>query len=83
MNSPIAYCFKICHKIGFYLLKLYGQELIRMKCEFYQDENGRIWLFNVSDIWIRIKEGVKKSLFDQLKSPAKKVSSPKVEQSPD
>ncbi len=24
-----------------------------MKAEFYQDENGKIWFFNASDIWLR------------------------------
>lgn len=24
-----------------------------MKVEFYQDDHGRIWLFNASEIWIR------------------------------
>ena len=28
-------------------------QLLRMKVEFYQDEYGKIWLFNASEIWIR------------------------------
>eukprot|EP00347_Sterkiella_histriomuscorum_P006724 403351677 len=52
-NSPTAYCLKVCHKIGFYLLKIHDLQLLRMKIEFYQDEYGRIWLFNANEIWIR------------------------------
>ena len=52
-NSPIAYCLKVCHKMGFFLEKIHGKQLVRMKVEFYQDEHGKIWLFNVQDVWIR------------------------------
>ena len=51
--SPIAYCVKACHKIGFYLLKIHDIHLLRLKAEFYQDEHGRIWLFHCADIWTR------------------------------
>ena len=39
--------------MGFYLLKIHDVQLLRMKVEFYQDEYGKIWLFNASEIWIR------------------------------
>lgn len=52
-HSPVAYCLKVCHKIGFYLMKIHDKQLLRMKVEFYQDDHGRIWLFNCLDIWIR------------------------------
>ena len=53
MNSPVAYCLKTCHKIGYYLQKIHDQHLLRMKVEFYQDENGKIWLFSATEIWLR------------------------------
>lgn len=36
-----------------YRWRIHEIELMRMKCEFYQDENGRIYFFNATDIWIR------------------------------
>ena len=34
-TNPIMYCLKVCHKIGFYMLKMHEIELMRMKVEFY------------------------------------------------
>lgn len=50
-------------------MKIHEEQLMRMKMEFYQDEHGKIWLFNVSDIWVRITKGGNPHLFQTSKSP--------------
>ena len=35
-----------------------------MKCEFYQDENGKIWFFNAGEIWIRTQRHMGNLLFN-------------------
>ena len=34
-------------------MMIYDVQLIRMKAEFYQDENNKIWFYNASDIWTK------------------------------
>jgi hypothetical protein len=47
------YCQKICHKIGFYLQKIHGLDLVRMKVEFSIDEFNRVYLLGASEILVR------------------------------
>ena len=52
-----AYCRKQCLKICYYVQKVYCFDILRMKCEFLRDDNGKIWLFFVKDIWAREVKG--------------------------
>jgi UDP-N-acetyl-D-mannosaminuronic acid transferase (WecB/TagA/CpsF family) len=47
------YCQKICHKIGFYLQKIHGLDLVRMKVKFSIDEFNRVYLLGASEILVR------------------------------
>ena len=57
-KSPLHYCLKVCHKIGFYLQKLYKVDLMRIHVDFYQDEFKKIWLMQADKIFIREKRVV-------------------------
>jgi hypothetical protein len=52
-SQPVSYCIKVCHKIGFYVQEIYQYQILRMNVEFYQDDNGKIYLFHASDIYVR------------------------------
>lgn len=52
-TSPLQYCVKMCHIIGFYLQHAHSLDLIKMKVEFNQDEFDEIWLMNVRDLCVR------------------------------
>jgi hypothetical protein len=45
-----AYCYKECLKYCYYISKVKGIEILKMKVDFLKDENGFIWLFYASGI---------------------------------
>lgn len=45
-----AYCYKECMKYCYYISKVKGIEILKMKVDFLKDENGYIWLFYASEI---------------------------------
>lgn len=51
--DPELYCLRACHKIGFYLQKIHKVDLLRMKVQFTQDDNGKIWFTHAFDIYTR------------------------------
>lgn len=51
--KPLKYCQRICHKIGFYLQKIHGIDLVRMHVDFHVDEFGKIFLFQTKNLVIR------------------------------
>jgi hypothetical protein len=57
-DMPQMYCLRACHKIGYYLQKIHRVDLLRMKVEFYQDDNGKVWFSHASDIFTRKMEFV-------------------------
>ena len=48
----------MCHKLGFYLQKLYKIDLMRIRVDFYQDEFKKIWLMQTDKIFIRERRKV-------------------------
>lgn len=74
--QPVSYCIKVCHKIGFYVQEIYQQQILRMNVEFYQDDNGKIYLFHASDIYVReakkATRAQKKKMEEQQTSVKKK-----------
>lgn len=42
------FCLKQVYKMCFYVSKLYQLEILRMKCEFFKDQNGTVWFANAS-----------------------------------
>lgn len=52
-NDQKAYCKKQILKMGFYISKVYHIEILQMKCEFLVDDEGIIWLHNVTNIITR------------------------------
>ena len=47
---PRDYCLRQILKMCYYVQKLHSIEILQMDCDFFQDANGHIWLFYVSDI---------------------------------
>ena len=62
MATPELYCLRACHKIGFYLQNIHSVDLMRMKVEFYQDDNGKVWQSHASEIYTRTLEFVQSYL---------------------
>ena len=44
---------KLCKKIGFFLKKVYGIDLMRMNVDFHIDEFGKMWFFSAKNIYLR------------------------------
>ena len=61
------FCLKQAYKMCFYVSKLYQMEILRMKCEFYKDQNGTIWFANGSQIWVRPNMVAHKATEEQSK----------------
>tara|TARA_B110000285_G_scaffold230763_1_gene297971 strand:+ start:296 stop:541 length:246 start_codon:yes stop_codon:yes gene_type:complete len=57
-TNPGGYCLKACNKIGFFLQLIHNIDIMRMKVEFFQDENGLIQFYNAKNVWIRCLESV-------------------------
>ena len=55
VKDPKQYCRKQVVKMCFYVSKLYGYEIMRMKCSFLVDDEGIIWFHNVDKILTRVK----------------------------
>lgn len=54
-----AYAQKQCLKLCYYIQKVYGYEVLRMRADFFKDSNGYIWFFYAHDIsW---RESLKKN----------------------
>lgn len=49
-TDDYQYCLKQCYKMCYYVQKVYGQEILKMRAEFSKDENGSVSfiLFNMS-----------------------------------
>lgn len=52
-QRPKDYCLRQVLKMCFYLQKLQNKEVLQVNCDFFQDDNGVIWLFHATDILIR------------------------------
>jgi len=48
-----AYCYRVCTKIGYYVQQMYHKEIMKMGCDFYQDDNGKVWFFYAKNILTR------------------------------
>ena len=52
-KTPLQYCIKMCHIMGFYMQRVHKIEILRMKVDFNQDEFGEIWLMQVDNLFVR------------------------------
>ena len=52
-KAPLHYCLKQCHKLGYFLQKMYKIDLMRVKVDFYMDEFSKIWLMQTDKLFIR------------------------------
>jgi len=52
-SDPYAFCERLCNKIAYYISKLHKVDILAMTVDFYQDENGKIWLFYAKNIRFR------------------------------
>jgi hypothetical protein len=80
VNDPQAFCERICLKIGHYLLVLYKKELLHMNVDFFQDDNGFLWLFLCRDIVIRepvIKDNSNTTQSKLKSQPSKEIKEKK------
>jgi len=50
---PRDFCLRQVLKMCFYLQKLHEKEVLQVNCDFFQDDNGEIWLFHATDILVR------------------------------
>ena len=50
---PKDFCLRQVLKMCYYIQKLHDIEILQINCDFYQDDNGEIWLFHVEDVLIR------------------------------
>lgn len=55
-TNPGGYCLKACNKIGYFVQLIHKIDIMRMKVEFFQDENGLIQFYHAKDVWIRCLE---------------------------
>ena len=63
--DPTSYCQYVCTKVGYYLRRLYGIELLKMHAEFSLDDFGKVWFYHAKDIWVRRVNNLP-SDYDQL-----------------
>jgi hypothetical protein len=71
-TNPGGYCLKACNKIGFFIQLVHNIDIMRMKVEFFQDENGLIQFYHAKDVWIRCLEsklGPKQESQTEKKTP--------------
>jgi len=52
----------------YYISKLHHCEILRMKCEFVQDDNGSIWFSYASDIHVRANNAAKLAIESQMQT---------------
>lgn len=53
VRAPLDYCQRQCLKMCYYVQKIYHFEILHMDCDFYQDDNGKIWFFFVKNLVVR------------------------------
>ena len=58
----------MCWKMAFYIKVLYDTEILQMDADFFQDDNGKIWLFYAKNIMTRPKKKSALQLFNETKS---------------
>ena len=72
-TNPGGYCLKACNKIGYFIQLIHNVDIMRMKVEFFQDENGLVQFYHAKDVWIRCLESQlstkQESLLDAKKAP--------------
>ncbi|CDW75762.1 UNKNOWN [Stylonychia lemnae] len=51
--DPHSYCQRQALKIGYYIQQIYQMEVIQMDLDFFQDDNGKIWLFYAKNVTVR------------------------------
>eukprot|EP00347_Sterkiella_histriomuscorum_P018862 403343887 len=57
LKDQHQYCLKQCYKMCYYIQKVYGLEVLKMRTEFSKDENGTIWFMYASSIVARPVKG--------------------------
>jgi hypothetical protein len=53
LDNPRRYCEKMAYKIAYYIKKIHNYSILRMDIEFFQDDTGRIWIFQISKIAVK------------------------------
>ena len=51
--DPRRYCERVCVKLCHYLSQLQLTDVLAMDVDFFQDDNGRVWLFYAKKIVVR------------------------------
>lgn len=51
-------CYQNCLRMGYYLQKVHGVEILKMKTEFTVDDDGVLWFTYAHDICARFKKSV-------------------------
>lgn len=72
------YCQKQCFKYCYYISKVKGIEILKMKVEFLKDENGFIWLFYARDISCRRNKNNKDLSSKEAKAKSLEIQANKV-----
>ena len=57
-KAPIHYCLKMCHKLGYYLQKMYKIDRMRVRVDFYMDAFSKVWLMQTDRLFIRERRKV-------------------------
>jgi len=73
-----AYCQKQCLKYCYYISKVKGIEVLKMRVEFLKDENGFIWLFYARDISCRKNANNKDLNSKDAKAKSQQIQANKV-----
>ena len=53
IESPKDYCLRLIMKMGHWLTTVRKIELLSLKADFYQDDNGKVYLTYVSECIVR------------------------------
>lgn len=68
--DPRKYCERVCVKLCHYLSQLQLTDVLEMDVDFFQDDNGRLWLFYAKKIVVRKRQPV---AVTQVKGDAEKA----------
>lgn len=49
-GEDMVYARKQCLKYCYYIQKVHGYEVLKMRADFFKDANGTIWFFYAHDI---------------------------------
>jgi len=56
-RDKYLFCLKQIYKMCFYVQKVHYYEILQIRCEFMEDENGTIWFFYADQIFARPMRG--------------------------